>query len=66
MVYFNQSKDILFNYSEEAAIMALFELGSKSRRVKDIPLEQIDQNPMQPRRDGESAGHSQHVSEILR
>ena len=36
--------------------MTLFELGSKSRRVKDIPLEMIDQNPMQPRRvfNGES------------
>lgn len=29
--------------------MSLFEFTAKNRRIKDIPLELIDQNPMQPR-----------------
>ena len=30
--------------------MALFEIGGKSRWIRNIPLELIDQNPMQPRK----------------
>ncbi|MBP1577634.1 MAG: ParB/RepB/Spo0J family partition protein, partial [Oscillospiraceae bacterium] len=30
--------------------MALFEIGGKSRWIRNIPLELIEQNPMQPRK----------------
>ncbi len=44
--------------------MALFEFNPNSRWIKDIPLELIDQNPMQPRREFDSGALKQLADSI--